>query len=153
MGEKAGWLSSASEGGNVAHSAPQSVTIVLPLPFPLLSDNVTRRMHWTVKGRHAKKQRLDAYLCAVNARQRDAALVQGDRLWESGRVRVDVEVRPRPRMKQHDDTAIWEALKPTLDGFEDAGIVANDKQFMVGTLTWRKWERTGEVVITLTAVG
>lgn len=128
----------------------RTMQITLPLPDPLLTAN--KRLHWAARARHTKAQRLGAYLCAVDARYAAGAwAVQGDRLWEDCRVRVDVAIRPRPRMKRHDDTAIWEALKPILDGLQDAGVVADDKQFVVGSLVWSQ-ARTGEIVLTLTAM-
>lgn len=131
----------------------KALTIVLPLPDPLLTVNYRRRHHWRVQQRLSREQRSDAYMAGVGARYAAGTwAVQADHLWYEGRVRVDVEVRPRPRMQRHDDTAIWEALKPVLDGFEDAGIVANDKQFVIGTLTWAR-ERTGELVIVMSEVG
>jgi Holliday junction resolvase RusA-like endonuclease len=54
-------------------------------------------------------------------------------------------------MKKLDDDNFWAAMKATRDGLADAGIVANDKQFVIGSLTWAK-ERTAELVITLTEV-
>lgn len=134
--------------------AQRTLTIVLPLPDPLLTLNA--RLHWAARARHTKAQRLEAIYRGIAARaewsaEHDTPDVPHPH-FPAGRVRVDATVRPRPRMKRHDDTAIWEALKPILDGFEDAGIVANDAQFAVGALTWET-ERTGEIVVTLTAIG
>lgn len=135
--------------------SPHSLTIVLPLPDPLLSGNYRRRHHWSTQRRHTEAQRLEAMYCGIAARAKWADDHDADDVphphFPAGRVRVDAEVRPRKGMKRHDDTAIWEALKPVLDGLEDVGIVVNDKQFLVGSLAWDKSRRTGELILTLTA--
>jgi hypothetical protein len=126
-----------------------TLTITLPLPDPLLTLNM--RLHWRARARHTREQREMAGWAAVEAVRTIRTLRAGvlPYIFPEGRVRVDAEIRPRKGQKRCDDTAIWEALKPTLDGLEDAGIVANDKQFFVGSLTWRA-ARTGELVLRLT---
>jgi len=47
---------------------------------------------------------------------------------------------------------VFEALKATVDGLEDAEIVRDDKQIIPGTITWSK-ERRGELILTLTREG
>ena len=133
----------------MSEEIPNAVQFAMPLPDPLLSLN--KRLHHMARARHTKRQRLDAYLVAVDARHRNVWSLGGDVCWDEERVRVDVEIRPRKGMKRHDDTAIWEAMKPIFDGLEDAGWVADDKQLVVGELTWAK-ERTAEILLTLTAL-
>lgn len=119
----------------------RSVTLVLPLPSPLLTPNV--RMHWRERARHVKAQRQYA-LWAVPWDTAVEELFDG-----AQRIRLDVEIRPRPRMKRHDDDNLWAALKATRDGIADA-LGVDDKQFVSGSLTWST-ERSGLLVVTLTA--
>ena len=119
----------------------RSISLTIPLPSPLLTDNVTRRLHWAKKGKLAREQREIAGWFAKKSNESIAPL--------SGRVRMDIEVFPRPKMGRLDDDNFWSAMKATFDGLADAGIVENDKQFVIGSLVWGK-ERTGELVITLT---
>lgn len=127
-----------------------TITIALPVPIPWLSANVRRRLHHQALARHTRQQRHDAALCAYAALSGYPDALQRP-LFPTGRVRLDVTVCPRPRAKRLDDTGVWEAAKPWLDGLEDAQVVANDKQIVVGSLTWSK-ERTSTVLLTLSAV-
>jgi hypothetical protein len=128
----------------------RTITIAIPLPVPWLSANVRRRLHHQALARHTRQQRHDAALCAYAALAGYPDALQRP-LFPTGRVRLDVTVCPRPGQRRCDDTAVWEALKPALDGVEDAGIVADDKQLVVGSLTWSK-EHTSTILLTLTAV-
>jgi hypothetical protein len=123
---------------------PRTLTLTLPLPDPLLNPNRTISMHWAQKGRHAAKQRQDANLVARSS-------IGYGFVSFTKRVCLDIVIRPRKGMKKLDDDNFWAAMKATRDGLADAGIVANDKQFVIGSLTWAK-ERTAELVITLTEV-
>ena len=128
----------------------RTITVAIPLPVPWLSANVRRRLHHQALARHTRQQRHDAALCAYAALAGYPDALKRP-LFPTGRVRLDVTVCPRPRGKRPDDTSVWEAIKPALDGIEDAGIVTNDRQIAVGTLTWSK-ERSATVLLTLTAV-
>jgi hypothetical protein len=128
--------------------AMNAIRITLPLPDPLLLPRRTISMHWAQKGRHVGAQREMAGFMAAEV-MRSLGAVSGEPLWPSERVRMDIEVRPRPRMKQADDDNFWIAMKHYRDGLADAGIVANDKQFVIGALTWSE-QRTSELVLTLT---
>jgi hypothetical protein len=127
-----------------------TITIALPVPIPWLSANVRRRLHHQALARHTRQQRHDAALCAYAAFMAYPSAVARP-FFPAGRVRLDVTVCPRPRQQRCDDTAVWEALKPALDGVEDAGIVADDKQLVVGSLTWSK-ERSATILLTFSAV-
>lgn len=125
------------------------MTLTIPLPDPLLTPN--QRMHWGARARHVKAQREAAYWKALDT-ARFMGIGGGTNPFPlRGRVRVDIEVFPRPRMKRCDDDNFWAAMKATLDGLQDAGIVANDRQFVLGELIW--WtNRTSELILTLTQV-
>lgn len=124
----------------------RTLTISFPLPRVLLSINARRRMHWAKEATLVKSQREDAYWAArVQRRQ----LGQQGLIFATGRVRVDLTIHPRKGQRRADDLALWEATKPWLDGLEDAGIVADDRQCVAGTLVWSD-ERMAEVVLTLT---
>lgn len=129
--------------------SPKSIRITLPLPDPLLSINARRRMHWAVQRLETRNQREGA---AWVARAQTLHCECDDPYFPEGCVRVDVAVEPRSGQKQPDDGAVWEAMKPILDGLEDANLVSDDKQFVMGTLTWDKKRRTGSLIVTLTEV-
>ena len=128
--------------------AGMTLSITIPMPAVLLSINVRRRMHWRSQAAHTKEQRLMAWCCALTLRSVPVPVAVPE--FPLGQlVRVDVLVYPRKGQRSCDDLAMWEALKPTLDGLEDAGVVADDAQFVVGTLVWLT-ERRGELVLVLT---
>lgn len=120
------------------------LTIVLPLPDPLLTPNV--RLHWAERAREVKRQRYEARVGTYCQLPDVLPELAPDSRW-----RLDVEVRPRPRMKRHDDDNLWSALKSYRDGIADA-LLVDDKQFVIGALVWSE-QRTGELVLTLTEVG
>ena len=126
----------------------KSLTMILPLPEPLLTINARRRMHWSMQRLETRNQR---EMAAWVARAQTLHCACDDPYFPEGRVRVDVEVEPHPGQKQPDDSAVWEAMKPLWDGLEDANIVMDDKQFVVGALVWNKRRRTGTLTLTLTA--
>jgi len=137
----------APHGGCIVYGMTR-VQLLFPIPTPLLTINTRRRMHWREQARLTREQRALVGL-TLRAAQLDA---RGDLLIFPrmvGRVRVDVDVYPRTRMQRHDDSAIWEALKPTFDGVEDYGLVADDRQLTHGVLRWHA-ERSGVFVLTLT---
>lgn len=83
----------------------------------------------------------------------DTLLVDGWRLWPTGRVRLDAEAcyDPTWAARPLDDDNFWRGLKPQRDGLADAGIVRDDRQFRIGDLTWRAVPPChGEVIVTLT---
>jgi len=126
----------------------RALVVRMVLPLPLLSINARRVMHWRTQARHTRIQREAAGWYGKLATPELPAVNPSP--YFTGRVRVDVEVRPYPAQQRPDDTALWEAAKPWLDGFEDCGLVADDKQFVVGALTWDKTRRSGEIMFMLT---
>lgn len=127
-----------------------TLTVTLPIPDPLLTINGCASMHWREKGRHVKAQR-EAAMLAAYAAMSGATGLRGV-LFEMCRVRADVTVYRRPRQKVPDEGAAWEALKPVWDGFEDAGVVGNDKQITHGEMRWLPTDPDPRIEITLTEV-
>lgn len=121
----------------------RTLTVTMLLPDPLLTPNL--RLHWGARARHTSAQRSYARW-AVPWDLAIEAMFEGVE-----RVRIDVEVRPRPRMKRLDDDNFWSAMKATRDGLADA-LGFDDKQFVIGTLVWSNL-RTSELILTLTAAG
>jgi hypothetical protein len=124
------------------------ICITLPLPAVLLTVNMRRRMHWGEQARLTAGQRQDAMLAAYAAMSGTTGL--SGILFPSGKVRADVEVFRRPRQKVPDEGAQWEFTKPIWDGFQDAGIVSDDKQIAHGSMVWHAADDDPRVVITLT---
>jgi Holliday junction resolvase RusA-like endonuclease len=127
-----------------------TITIALPVPIPWLSANVRRRLHHQALARHTRQQRHDAALCAYAALSGYPDALQRP-LFPTGRVRLDVTVCPRPGQRRMDDSAVWEGLKAQEDSLQDAGIIRDDSQIVLGSLTWSK-ERTSTILMTLTAM-
>lgn len=141
----------SGQGRAVSTDTARALCIQMPLPLPLLTINARRVMHWRTQARHTRIQREAAGYYGKVATPAFPAVNPSPYL--TGRVRVDIAVQPYPAQQQPDDTAIIEALKPLLDGFEDVALVDDDAQFFIGSLTWDKTKRTGEIFFTLTEVG
>lgn len=127
----------------------RTLTLFLPIPDPLLTINARRRMHWREQARETRRQRQDAGWWFKRAKNIPQDMLPAA-IFGRAIVRVDVEVYPRKGMQRHDDSAIWEALKPIFDALEDVWIVRNDRQLTHGALAWMP-QRTGEFKLTLIA--
>lgn len=124
------------------------LTVSIPLPDPLLTINARRRMHWRTQSQHSREQRVTAMLAAYEA----LSTVQGTLravYFPAGRVRVDVTIYRRPRQQQTDESAVIEFCKPLWDGLEDAGVVTNDKQCVIGAIRWEPSNAQPRIEITL----
>lgn len=130
-----------------AQEPAQSVSVTMPLPKPLLTTNATSSMNWAQKGRHVAAQRTMAKMYAKQQLPPDFVPLVG-------RVRLDVAVCPYPMQKEPDAGGKWQAVKAWEDGLQDAGVFAggDDKVVVYGDCEWRRWERTGQVTLTLTEV-
>jgi hypothetical protein len=123
------------------------ITVSVPLPTVLLTLN--QRMHWRTRARHSKEQREMAALAAYEALSQRRGTLRGV-YFPEGRVKVDVTIYRRPRQKQTDDSAVIEFCKPLWDGIEDAGIVKNDKQCVIGAVRWEPSNAHPRIELTLT---
>jgi hypothetical protein len=127
-----------------------TLTVTLTLPRVLLTQNL--RCHWAVRARETSAQReLSGWAAAAQLGLGRFRRAYDQPVFWRGRVRLDATVYPRKGMRRLDDDNFWSAVKPWRDGLADAGLVANDAQFVIGTLTWAK-ERRGEVLLTLVEV-
>ncbi len=94
------------------------------------------------------------YAAREDIRQRER-LADSLAYFPTKRVRVSVIVH-RPThwaTRALDDVNFWRGLKATLDGFQDALVVRNDRQFQLGDVRWEKATPTaGRVALTLTAI-
>ncbi len=134
---------------------PEPLVLTLGLPPRELCGN--GKVGKYERAELVKETRLAAELEGRRA-HRTAALDAGqpdpDGPWfPEGRVGVALVVRRDPlwsRMKLDDDN-IQRGLKPALDGLQDAGIVANDRQFYFdGKVVWEKGQPFGgRVTLTL----
>lgn len=126
--------------GTERHCAPGAVgstakAIVVSMPLPLVLLSLNKRLFWRERARHTKEQRAWAMLAAYEALSRERGTLRGV-FFPEGRVTVDLVVYRRPRQKQMDDGGLIEAAKSWVDGCEDAGIVADDKQCRIGAVRW-----------------
>lgn len=80
-------------------------------------------------------------------------LTDGWRYFPRGvRVRATAHVRRAPEWsaRKLDDDNFWRGMKHARDGLQDAGIVINDGQIVLGDVTWETAPPfRGEVVLTL----
>lgn len=136
--------------------ATMTIAIFVPLPDRALCGN--GRAHGFALTRLRKQQREDAALCAYAAL---AELTAGRGplyaltrpAFPTGRVVVTAWVHRDPRWAARalDSDNLWRGLKSTLDGFADAGIVTNDRQFELSGVIWQRAEvGQGGVTLTLT---
>lgn len=127
----------------------RTLTIVLPVPNPLITANWRRRNHWRRQANETKRQRDDAMWTAYAALADHPETLRAV-VFPEGKVRADVTCFRRPMQKECDHGALWEAMKPLFDGFEDAGVIKDDKQIVFGSLTWHPTDPDPRLVITLT---
>jgi hypothetical protein len=62
---------------------------------------------------------------------------------------VDVDFYRRRYQKATDETGAVEAIKPLLDGFEDAQVYPSDRQCTIGTIRWHAWDSEPRIEIVL----
>jgi Holliday junction resolvase RusA-like endonuclease len=98
------------------------ITIELPMPPKQLHPNA--RSHWRAKLKPKAQQRQQAYLAALDA-LRGAVSPR----WESAKIHATYWLGSRGKKHDADNLIAW--LKATVDGLQDAGILADDSG-----LTW-----------------
>lgn len=131
--------------------ALRSICITLRLPDPLLTINWRRRTHWRRQANETKRQRDDAMWTAYCTLADHPGTLRAV-VFPTGKVRADVQVYRRPRQKVPDAGAQWEWLKPIWDGFQDAGVVMDDKQIVHGEIVYHPTDPEPRVVIVLQEV-
>jgi Holliday junction resolvase RusA-like endonuclease len=95
-----------------------SITITLPLPPAEMYPNA--RKHWRAKMKPKKQQRNSAYAAAMDALESELPP-----RWKLAECQATFYLE---RRRDGDNLAAW--LKATMDGLQDAGIVANDSGFI-----------------------
>lgn len=127
-------------------ASPIVVTVEVDLPARELCGNgrATKYARSALVAQQRRDAYISGYACARPAGPRPT--------FPAGtRVRVTAHVR-RPAFwsaRRLDDGNLWHGLKATLDGLADAGLVANDRQFALGDVTWQR-AAPGDHGITLT---
>lgn len=94
----------------------ESISFMLPLPSKELSPN--SRVHWARKARAVKYYRNIARLIASQHRP--------NKPWRAAEIQFAFTFMNR---RNRDRDNLLSSLKSAVDGFADAGIVANDSQF------------------------
>lgn len=114
-----------------------SITITLPLPHASLAKRA--RVHWAVRAKHTSKARLDGYIAAFAA--------GGAKLWWQA---ADAEIVWYSRTANRiDPTNMDHYLSAYWDGFEDAGVVRNDRDIHPVSHRQEKDAKNPRVEITL----
>jgi hypothetical protein len=137
-----------------APEGARTLSVTVPYPRPALGPN--GRGHWATKARLVAAAREEAGWAAYEA------LVGrwGEFGWRAhphphfppgATVRVDATVRLGKGRKRMDEDGLWGCLKAALDGLTDAGVWQDDKQAILGTVTYAdgRIPGEGEVVLTL----
>ena len=102
-----------------------SISIELPLPPKQMHPN--RRAHWRAKMKPKAEQRSTARILAVHAiRDSIAGLKHSPPHWKMAEVQSTWYLA---RENDPDNLVAW--MKGTLDGLADAGIVGNDRGFVL----------------------
>lgn len=101
---------------------PSSLTsLTVTIPLPPRSAHPNARAHWRATAASKKRQREDSHIAALAALDGKPAPQ-----WERATIHATF-YRPgsRDRVSDPDNLCAW--LKGTVDGLQDAGIVANDR--------------------------
>lgn len=101
----------------------RSITIIVPIPPQDSHPNA--RCHWSKKARAVKQQRTDAHLAAIDA-MRDWERAPR---WKAATMHAMVH-KPGNRSWRLDADGIVAWLKGTIDGFQDAQVIENDRHLV-----------------------
>lgn len=112
--------------------------LILPWPAKELSPNA--RVHWSVRGRAAKKARMQAGQAAVAAGWQAMPL-------PAGRIHLHVDFYP-PTRRLPDDDNMLARFKPARDGIADA-LGIDDKRFVSHPRVHDEVRKGGQVVVTI----
>ncbi len=120
-----------------------SITIDLPLPSPALHQNA--RVHHMARARATKDARGTARLCALSALGRAAAPK-----WTACKVRCDFRFATKRR---RDRQNLIGAMKASVDGIVDAGIMHDDSGIVDFRTTIEAPSKDPGVTITIERAG
>lgn len=124
--------------------------ITLPLfPDATRPNSGAGRGHWQVKNRAVQDQRSQARVAALAAMNEPGAPYKPQ--WTRAEVQLTYH-RPNPRAKRHDLSNLIGWAKPTIDGFQEAGVFKNDQlvTFAPPVELLGKQAREPKVVVTIT---
>ena len=96
------------------------VTINIPIPAKELNPN--SRVHWAVKARAVKKQRINVYWKLMGLATKNRILGY----WNAATVQIEATYKDKRR---RDKDNLLASLKSAFDGAEDAGLIKNDSGF------------------------
>lgn len=117
-------------------------TITIPWPGKYNNPN-SRPPHWAVKASHVSQARRDSFLACAAHPKRPIG-------WTRARVNVTAYHKTR-RFK--DPQNIIAALKASIDGIEDAGVIENDNGLEWGPVTRLKDRDNPRVVLEFVWIG
>jgi hypothetical protein len=131
------------------------IVIVPGCPDRILAPN--RRAHGREKAAATLQHRRDACFASVEAYMDGSHSVEGvvSLPLFTGPVSVAAHVRWAKGERVHDLDSCAVMVKPAIDGLVDAGIMANDSQMCLLTISqepWRVSKTTGEVVLTIESI-
>jgi len=118
----------------------KSITITVPLPSPDLHQNA--RKHWAAKAKATKGARSTARIYAIHA-----LAGSPPPRWLKASARITFHW---PDKRKRDPEGAVAALKATWDGFQDAGIVANDSGIWPERAVYVYGDPNPRVTITIT---
>lgn len=122
-----------------------TLTVIVPLPPARLSANGSA--HWAKKAKSKSKYRMDCRLAAIDVINR--TLPKPPR-WERASVAITFYRRRSNAtcVIDQDNAVTW--LKACWDGFQDAGIVANDRGLTFEPVRFELDKQNPRVEITVT---
>lgn len=112
----------------------------LTLPWPSKDLSPNARVHWSVRGRAAKKARQQAGLAAIAAGWQAKSL-------PAGRIHLQVDFYP-PTRRLPDDDNMLARFKPARDGIADA-LGIDDRRFVSHPFVCDEVRKGGQVVVTI----
>lgn len=113
--------------------------ITIPMPPKELSPN--GRTHWAKKARLVRAARTHAHVLALSCKHAGYGFP-----WSSATVTIEARFKT---VRFQDFDNILASLKPSLDGFQDAGIVTDDNHFEIGKITRIKDKENPGITITI----
>jgi len=113
--------------------------ITIPMPPKELSPN--GRTHWAKKARLVRAERMRACVLALSCKHAGYGFP-----WSSATVTIEARFKT---VRFQDFDNILASLKPSLDGFQDAGIVTDDNHFEIGKITRIKDKENPGITITI----
>jgi hypothetical protein len=98
------------------------------IPMPPKQTHPNGRAHFRTKAKYVKRQREEGFIAAIEALSKARSISAKPR-WKVATIQATF-YKPGAQARVADGDGLNSWLKATADGFQDAGIVANDSGFI-----------------------